>query len=560
MQIYFKKLFYKKRVKKDIKKVLLLGSGALKIGEAGEFDFSGSQAIKALKQENIEVVLLNPNIATNQTSKGVADKVYFLPVNAKFAEQVIEKERPDGILLAWGGQTALNCGMELHDKGVLEKYNVEVLGTPVDVIKKTEDRELFRDALDEIGVKTARSIACSNKKEALVASEKIGFPLIIRSGYTLGGGGSGFAQNTEEFKELIEKAFAHAPQILVEESIKGWKEIEFEVVRDADGNKITVCNMENFDPMGIHTGESIVVAPTITLSDRDWQMLRSIALKTIEHLGIVGECNIQYALDPNSNDYRVIEVNARLSRSSALASKATGYPLAYIACHIAMGKRLHELKNSITQKTSAFFEPALDFIALKMPRWDLDKFRKVSHEISSEMKSVGEIMALGRSFEEVLQKGLRMLQIGAHGITHHPFTINDIEKNLKNPTPRRIFAVYEALKQGYSVEKISKITGIDEWFIYKIENIKKTEDKLDKYFKNEVGDFGELLREAKMNGFSDAQIEKISNGKYTEMEIRKIRKEKGIIPCVKQIDTLAGEFPAETNYLYMSYHGSKSDV
>lgn len=545
---------------KKIKKVLLLGSGALKIGEAGEFDFSGSQAIKALKQSGIEVVLLNPNIATNQTSKGVADKVYFLPVNADFAEQIIEKEKPDGLFLAWGGQTALNCGMELEKRGVLKKYNVQVLGTPIEAIQKTEDRKLFCKALSEIDVKFCHSIACNDKKEAIKAAKEIGFPLIIRAGFTLGGGGSGFAENMPQFEKLIEKAFAHAPQILVEESIKGWKEIEFEVVRDKMGNKITVCNMENFDPMGIHTGESIVVAPTLTLNDREWQMLRSTALKTIEHLGIVGECNIQYALDPYSEDYRVIEVNARLSRSSALASKATGYPLAYIAAHIALGKTLPELQNEITKKTVAFFEPALDFIALKIPRWDLDKFRKVSKQISSEMKSVGEIMAIGRSFEEVLQKGLRMLQIGAHGITHHPFEIKDIDKELTNPTPRRIFAIYEALKIGYKIEDICKKTGIDKWFIRRIENICQTEKEIIKCFKGKNCDLAKVLRLAKQNGFSDAQLEKISNGKYSESEIRKLRKKLQVTPVIKQIDTLAAEFPAQTNYLYLTYHGTKSDA
>lgn len=549
--------------KKKIKKVLLLGSGALKIGEAGEFDFSGSQAIKALKQEKIQVILLNPNIATNQTSKGVADKVYFLPVNAQFAEEVIKKERPDGIFLAWGGQTALNCGMALHDNGVLKKYNVEVLGTQIEAIKKTEDRELFCRALAEIGVKTARSVACKTKAEALKAAQKIGFPLIIRAGFTLGGGGSGFAKNDEEFLKIIEKAFAHSPQILVEESIKGWKEIEFEVVRDKKGNKITVCNMENFDPMGIHTGESIVVAPTLTLNDREWQMLRTIALKTIEHLGIVGECNIQYALDPHSEDYRVIEVNARLSRSSALASKATGFPLAFVAAHLSLGKILPELRNEITKKTSAFFEPALDYVALKIPRWDLDKFRKVSHQISSEMKSVGEIMAIGRSFEEVLQKGLRMLQIGAHGITHHPFTFKNISKELTEPTPKRIFVIYQALKEGLSVQQISQKTGIDQWFLRRIENILRTEEAIRSCFTDENCEedkFCETLREAKRMGFSDAQIEKISAGKFSENEVRALRKKYGIVPVVKQIDTLAAEFPAETNYLYLTYHGEKSDI
>lgn len=547
----------------NIKKVLLLGSGALKIGEAGEFDFSGSQAIKALKQEGIEVLLLNPNIATNQTSKDVADKIYFLPVNSEFAEKIIAEERPDGLFLAWGGQTALNCGIDLYKKGVLKKYNVKVLGTPIEAIQKTEDRELFSEALNQINVKYPRSIACKNYSEVKKALKTIGFPLIIRSGFTLGGGGSGFAKNEEELKKLAEKALAHAPQILVEESLQGWKEIEYEIVRDYKGNKITVCNMENFDPLGIHTGESIVVAPTLTLNDNEWQKLRTIGLKTIEHLGIIGECNIQFALDPHSDDYRVIEVNARLSRSSALASKATGFPLAFIAAHLALGKTLADLKNEVTKKTSAFFEPALDFIALKVPRWDLDKFRKVSHKITSEMKSVGEVMALGRSFEEVLQKALRMLQIGALGITHHPFEFKNLMREMENPTPKRIFAIFQAIKSGIKIEKISAKTGIDKWFLKKIENIVDVEKEISKFFdlkEYEEEDFKEMMIKAKKFGFSDAQIEKIFKGKLNEDEVRALRKKFNIKPFVKQVDTLAAEFPAQTNYLYLTYHGSKSDI
>jgi carbamoyl-phosphate synthase large subunit len=547
-----------KLVKKTIKKVLLLGSGALKIGEAGEFDFSGSQAIKALKQENIEVVLLNPNIATNQTSKNVADTVYFLPVTAEFAEKIIAKERPDGIFLAWGGQTALNCGIELKKKGVLRKYDVEVLGTPVETIEKTEDRQAFNAELDKIEVNYPTSIACRSYEEALEAAKKIGFPLIIRAGFTLGGGGSGFAEDQVEFDRLIKKALAHSPQILVEESLKGWKEIEYEVVRDYKGNKITVCNMENFDPLGIHTGESIVIAPSVTLNDAEWQMLRTLALKTIEHLGIVGECNIQFALDPKSDEYRVIEVNARLSRSSALASKATGFPLAYVAAHLALGKSLPELKNEVTQKTTTFFEPALDYVALKMPRWDLDKFRKVSHNITSEMKSVGEVMALGRSFEEVVQKAIRMIQIGALGINYYPFEFTDLKDELENPTPKRIFAIYEALKAGMTTQEISELTGIDNWFLAKIANIVAAERAIVDCFKGHE-DCQEALLNAKKMGFCDAQIEKLSSGNYSEQEVRQMRQKWGITPVVKQIDTLAAEFPAQTNYLYLTYHGSKSD-
>lgn len=533
------------------KKVLLLGSGALKIGEAGEFDYSGSQAIKALKEEGIQVILVNPNIATNQTSEGLADEVYFLPVTPYFVEKIIEKERPDAIMLAWGGQTALNCGSKLYHSGVLEKYNVRVCGTPVEVIDKTEDRKIFNACLEEIGVLYPKSFACTTEDEAWEAVKKMGYPVMVRAAFTLGGGGSGFAYNDQDFKELISKALSYAPQILVEESLKGWKEVEYEVVRDSVNNCITVCNMENFDPLGIHTGESIVVAPSQTLNNSEYQMLRTIALKTIRHLGVIGECNIQYALDPKSEEYRVIEVNARLSRSSALASKATGYPLAYVAAKLALGYTLPELKNSVTQVTTANFEPALDYMALKFPRWDLDKFKQVDQKISSEMKSVGEIMALGRSFEEVLQKGIRMLQIGAYGLSTTPFTFGSLDEELKNPTPKRVFAIAQAILKGYSVEKIQELTGIDPWFLQKIQNIVKTAEELKD--KRESAD----LAQAKKFGFSDAEIGKFW-GK-DELEVREIRKSRGILPVVKQIDTLAAEFPAKTNYLYLTYHGRKSD-
>jgi carbamoyl-phosphate synthase large subunit len=546
------------------KKVLLLGSGALKIGEAGEFDYSGSQAINALREEGIEVILVNPNIATNQTSEREGVRIYFLPILPAFVERIIEKERPDGIMLAWGGQTALNCGTSLFESGVLEKYKVRVLGTPVETIQKTEDRQLFNRELEKIGVKYPISVACKTKEEAFEAVQKIGFPVIIRAAFTLGGGGSGFATNEEEFSVLVQNALSYSPQILVEESLKGWKEIEYEVVRDNANTAITVCNMENFDPLGIHTGESIVIAPSQTLTNREYQMLRNIALKTIRHLGVVGECNIQYALDPKSEEYRVIEVNARLSRSSALASKATGYPLAYIAAKLALGYRLDELRNCVTRVTSAFFEPALDYVALKIPRWDLNKFRKVSETISSEMKSVGEIMALGRNFEEVLQKGLRMLQIGSHGITAHPFSFENLEKELSEPTPRRIFAIYEAFKKGYTKERIAEITKIDEWFLGKIERILSTERKLlekgdELHAESEEG--RELLLHAKKEGFSDSQISKLLPGFFPdELDVRALRKKMGILPVVKKIDTMAAEFPAQTNYMYLTYHGSKSDI
>ncbi len=538
--------------KKFPKTILLLGSGALKIGEAGEFDYSGSQAIKALKEEGIKIILINPNIATIQTSEGLADEVYFLPVTPYFTEKVIEKERPDGIMLAWGGQTALNCGSQLYRNGVLDKYKVKVYGTPVEVIDKTEDRDFFNKELEKIDVKYPRSFACVKKEEAYKAVKKMGYPVMIRAAFTLGGGGSGFAYNDDDFENLIKKAFAYSPQILVEESLKGWKEVEYEVVRDERNNCITVCNMENFDPLGIHTGESIVVAPSQTLNNFEYQMLRTISIKTIRHLGVIGECNIQFALNPESDEYRVIEVNARLSRSSALASKATGYPLAYVAAKLALGYTLPELKNKITEITSANFEPALDYLALKLPRWDLDKFRQVSQKITSEMKSVGEIMALGRSFEEVLQKGIRMLQIGAHGLCKTPFEFKDIDEELKNPTPKRVFAIAQAIIKGYSLEKINKITGIDLWFLQKLKNIIDMKKELET--KKEKSD----LKKAKMLGFSDHVI-----GYYwgkEELDVRKIRKKMGIIPVVKQIDTLAAEFPSKTNYLYLTYHGEKNDI
>lgn len=534
-----------------------MGSGALKIGEAGEFDYSGSQAIKALKEEGISTVLLNPNIATIQTSEGLADKVYFLPVNAYFAEEVIKKEKPDGIFLSFGGQTALNCGVELFEKGVLKKYKVRVLGTPVEAIQKTEDRELFNKELQKIGVKVPHSFACTTKKEAMKAAKVIGFPLIIRAAFALGGKGSGFAYNEIQLSEMLENAFAYSPQVLVEENLKGWKEVEYEVVRDHTDNCITVCNMENFDPLGIHTGESIVVAPSQTLTNFEYHKLREIGIKVIRHLGIVGECNIQYALDPKSDDYRVIEVNARLSRSSALASKATGYPLAHVAAKLALNYTLPELKNAVTKTTTACFEPALDYLALKIPRWDLNKFRRVSKEITSEMKSVGEIMALGKSFEEVMQKGLRMLQVGLHGfVANEDIRIksDEMENDISHPTPKRILVIAEALRRGWSVEKISKLSGIDNWFLEKLKNIVNTEKELVK--SSAIGK--ELMREAKKKGFSDKQIGFLK--KKEEKEIRKMRKDMGILPVIKQIDTLAAEYPAKTNYMYLTYHGESNDI
>lgn len=540
-----------------IRKVLVLGSGALKIGEAGEFDYSGSQAIKALKEEGIKSVLINPNIATIQTSKGLADKIYFLPVNAYFVEKVIREEKPDGIFLAFGGQTALNCGIDLFEKGILKKYNLRVLGTPVETISKTEDRDLFNKELTKIGVKMPKSIACTDKKAAMKAAHIIGYPLIIRAAFALGGKGSGFAYNDKELDEMLDTAFAYSPQVLVEENLKGWKEVEYEVVRDCKDNCITVCNMENFDPLGIHTGESIVVAPSQTLTNYEYHKLRELAIKVIRHLGVVGECNIQYALDPKSEDYRVIEVNARLSRSSALASKATGYPLAHVAAKLALGYTLPELKNAVTGKTTACFEPALDYLALKIPRWDLNKFRMVSKEITSEMKSVGEIMALGRSFEEVVQKGLRMLQVGLHGLVANEdvrIETDEIEHDIVKPTPKRILVVAEAIRQGWTTEKISKLSGIDLWFLDKLKNIVDLSEKLKK---SRALD-NDLMKEAKKKGFSDKQIAFLR--KKEEMEIRNLRKKMGVLPVVKQIDTLAAEYPADTNYLYLTYHGDKNDV
>ncbi len=546
------------KLPKKPKKVLILGSGALKIGEAGEFDYSGSQAIKALKEEAISTVLINPNIATNQTSKGLADKIYFLPVNAYFVEKIIQKEKPDGILLSFGGQSALNCGIELEKLGILEKYNLKVLGTPLKAIKLTEDRELFNKELNKIDINVPKSIPCTNKKAGLLAAEKIGYPVIIRAAFALGGKGSGCAKNKEELTKMLDTAFAFSPQVLVEENLSGWKEIEYEVVRDAYDNCVTVCNMENFDPLGIHTGESIVIAPSQTLNNNEYHRLREISMKTIRHLGIIGECNIQFALDPYSVNYRVIEVNARLSRSSALASKATGYPLAYIAAKLALGHRLSELRNSITSSTTACFEPALDYVALKIPRWDLDKFRKVSHQISTEMKSVGEIMALGRNFEEVMQKGLRMLQIGFHGLVANDqlnIKTENLEQEIKNPTPKRIIAISEALERGWSIEKINKLSGIDPWFLGKLKNIVSTKNELSKAKKTLTR---ELLLKAKKEGFSDRQIGDIVGKKA--LELRKYRKSLGILPVVKQIDTLAAEYPAATNYLYLTYHGTKNDI
>ena len=549
-----------------INKVLLLGSGALKIGEAGEFDYSGSQALKAMKEEGINTVLINPNIATVQTSDGFADKIYFLPVTPYFVERVIEKERPDGILLSFGGQTALNCGVELFESGVLEKYNVRVLGTPVQAIKDTEDRELFVKKLDEIEVKTIKSEAVENTQEALAAAERLGYPVIVRAAYALGGLGSGFCDNAEELVSLTEKAFSFSPQVLVEKSLKGWKEVEYEVVRDCYDNCITVCNMENFDPLGIHTGESIVVAPSQTLSNDDYHFLRQLAIKIIRHIGIVGECNVQYAYDPDSMDYRVIEVNARLSRSSALASKATGYPLAFVAAKLGLGYGLFELKNSVTKETSAFFEPALDYIVCKIPRWDLGKFHGVRREIGSSMKSVGEVMAIGRTFEEVIQKGLRMIGQGMHGfVGNRELKIDDMDKALKEPTDKRIFVVAKALSEGYTVERIHELTKIDRWFLQKLQNIIDTERQLKQHA--EIEKIPEmLLRTAKQQGFSDFQIARAIKGSALDVsgadnaKVRTYRKGLGIVPVVKQIDTLAAEYPAQTNYLYLTYNGSENDV
>ena len=552
--------------KENIKKVLLLGSGALKIGEAGEFDYSGSQALKALKEESIETILINPNIATVQTSEGIADKIYFLPVTPYFVEKVIAKERPQGILLAFGGQTALNCGVELHKSGVLEKYDVEVLGTPVQAIMDTEDRELFVNKLDEIDVKTIKSEAVSSVADAVAAADALGYPVIVRAAYALGGLGSGFCDNEEELRTLVEKALSFSPQVLIEKSLKGWKEVEYEVVRDCYDNCITVCNMENFDPLGIHTGESIVVAPSQTLSNDDYHLLRELAIKIIRHIGIVGECNVQYAYDPKSMDYRVIEVNARLSRSSALASKATGYPLAFVAAKLGLGYGLFDLKNSVTKVTSAFFEPALDYIVCKIPRWDLGKFHGVNREIGSSMKSVGEVMAIGRTFEEVIQKGLRMIGQGMHGfIENKALNVADIDKALREPTDKRIFVIENAFRAGYTVDKIHELTKIDKWFLQKLQNIASTAIELESY--NEIEQLpSDLLRLAKEQGFSDFQIARavlkteMTSSHEANLQVRNLRKSKGITPVVKQIDTLAAEYPAQTNYLYLTYNGSENDV
>ena len=552
--------------KNKIKKVLLLGSGALKIGEAGEFDYSGSQALKALKEEGIETVLINPNIATVQTSEGVADRIYFLPVTPFFVEKVIRKERPQGILLAFGGQTALNCGVSLYKEGVLEKYGVEVLGTPVQAIIDTEDRELFVRKLDEIGVKTIKSHACENIEEARRAAADLGYPVIIRAAYALGGLGSGFCDNEEELNKLAEKAFSFSPQVLVEKSLKGWKEIEYEVVRDRYDNCITVCNMENFDPLGIHTGESIVIAPSQTLTNAEYHKLRALSIRIVRHVGIVGECNVQYAFDPCSEDYRVIEVNARLSRSSALASKATGYPLAFVAAKLGLGYGLFELKNSVTKTTSAFFEPALDYVVCKIPRWDLGKFRGVDRELGSSMKSVGEVMAIGRTFEEAIQKGLRMIGQGMHGfVENKELQIADIDTALREPTDKRIFIISKAMSQGYTIDQIHELTKIDKWFLRKLQNIKDTSNALHACKSINVLD-NELLRRAKVQGFTDFQIAR-AVGMEEEMDIeeaalivRARRKAAGIVPVVKQIDTLAAEYPAQTNYLYMTYSGVANDI
>ncbi len=551
----------------NIKKVLLLGSGALKIGEAGEFDYSGSQALKALREEGIKTLLINPNIATVQTSEGVADEVYFLPVQPYFVEQVIQKERPDGILLAFGGQTALNCGVELYQSGVLEKYGVKVLGTPVQAIIDTEDRELFVKKLDEINVKTIKSQACDNIEDARKAAKELGYPVILRAAYALGGLGSGFCDNEEELDKLAEKAFSFSPQVLVEKSLKGWKEIEYEVVRDRFDNCITVCNMENFDPLGIHTGESIVIAPSQTLTNSEYHKLRALAIKIIRHIGIVGECNVQYAFDPQSEDYRVIEVNARLSRSSALASKATGYPLAFVAAKLGLGYGLFELKNSVTKTTSAFFEPALDYVVCKIPRWDLSKFHGVDKELGSSMKSVGEVMAIGRNFEEAIQKGLRMIGQGMHGfVENKELKIPDIDAALREPTDKRIFVISKAMHlPQYDIERIHELTKIDKWFLYKLKHIIDIDEQMKRQHINTLD--ADLLREAKVYGFTDFQIAR-AIGLEQEFDtmhkavvvVRNRRKQLGIVPVVKQIDTLAAEYPAQTNYLYVTYSGEKGDI
>lgn len=582
-------------IDKSINKVLVLGSGALKIGEAGEFDYSGSQALKALKEEGIETILINPNIATVQTSEGVADKIYFLPVTPFFVEKVIAREKPDGILLAFGGQTALNCGVQLYEKGILEKYNVEVLGTPVRAIMDTEDRELFVRKLDEIDVKTINSVAVSDTKSALKAAEELGYPVIVRAAYALGGLGSGFCDNSTELKDLTVKAFNYSEQLLIEKSLKGWKEVEYEVVRDRFDNCITVCNMENFDPLGIHTGESIVVAPSQTLTNSEYHKLRELAIKIVRHIGIVGECNVQYALHPESEDYRVIEVNARLSRSSALASKATGYPLAFVAAKLGLGMGLFDLKNSVTKTTPAFFEPALDYVVVKIPRWDLGKFSGVSKQIGSSMKSVGEIMSIGRTFEEAIQKGLRMIGVGMHGfVENKELKIDDIDKELREPTDQRIFVVSKAFRQGYTVDQIHELTKIDHWFLYKLKNIVNTAESLEELNYNEIDSilkevesrdknaednksksndlrlqdkiqaFNNILTLAKKQGFSDFQVAraiyKEKADERSSLAIRGYRKANGITPVVKQIDTLAAEYPAHTNYLFLTYNGEENDV
>ena len=550
----------------NIKKVLLLGSGALKIGEAGEFDYSGSQALKALREEGIETVLINPNIATVQTSEGVADQIYFLPVQPYFVERVIEKERPDGILLSFGGQTALNCGVELYESGVLEKYSVKVLGTPVKAIMDTEDRERFVEKLDEIEVKTIKSEACEDMNQAVKAANALGYPVIVRAAYALGGLGSGFADNDEELKKICEKAFSFSPQVLVEKSLKGWKEIEYEVVRDQYDNCITVCNMENFDPLGIHTGESIVIAPSQTLTNAEYHKLRELSIKIVRHIGIVGECNVQYAFDPYSEDYRVIEVNARLSRSSALASKATGYPLAFVAAKLGMGYGLFDLKNSVTKTTSAFFEPALDYVVCKIPRWDLSKFHGVDKELGSSMKSVGEVMAIGRNFEEAIQKGLRMIGQGMHGfVENKELEIPCIDEALREPTDKRVFVISKAMHQGYTVDQIHELTKIDRWFLNKLKHIIDIDEKLKRHNINTLDT--DLLRESKVYGFTDFQVaralkleKEYPNMHQASLVVRNLRKRYGILPVIKQIDTLAAEYPAQTNYLYVTYAGTSSDV
>src|SRR5574344_275863 len=550
----------------NIKKVLLLGSGALKIGEAGEFDYSGSQALKALREEGVQTVLINPNIATVQTSEGVADRIYFLPVQPYFVERVIQKEQPDGILLAFGGQTALNCGVELYKSGILEKYNVRVLGTPVQAIMDTEDRELFVEKLKEINVKTIKSEACEDIEHCRKAAAELGYPVIIRAAYALGGLGSGFCDNEEELDKLAEKAFSFSPQVLVEKSLKCWKEIEYEVVRDRYDNCITVCNMENSDTLGIHTGESIVIAPSQTLTNSEYHKLRALSIKIIRHIGIVGECNVQYAFDPQSEDYRVIEVNARLSRSSALASKATGYPLAFVAAKLGMGYGLFELKNSVTKTTSAFFEPALDYVVCKIPRWDLGKFHGVDRELGSSMKSVGEVMAIGRTFEEAIQKGIRMIGQGMHGfVENKELEIDDIDSALREPTDKRIFIISKAMHQGYSIDQIHDLTKIDKWFLQKLQHIRDIDNRLHEVKNVNLLD-KDLLKEAKIYGFTDFQIGR-AVGLEAEMDmdkailvVRNLRKMHGIIPVVKQIDTLAAEYPAQTNYFYITYNGVASDI